>query len=213
MLLIPSIFGYSIESIYPKLCELSECGCNTIHIDVFDGSISEITFDGFDYIRRMASFLDEHDVRLNVHLVSCNPTSYLNTILKLGIDEISIDLCFTFDESFQYFIDNLKENFIKVGVIYNSSYPLKSQHVEKFDYIHVCATDYATNRPLTLEEIVCIVSDIKKFKKPIMVDGGVSLKNIDKYCAAGASLFVSGKGIFEGNALENYQKMLTVIGK
>lgn len=77
----------------------------------------------------------------------------------------------------------------------------------------MCATDYATNRPLTLEEIVCIVSDIKKIKKPIMVDGGVSLKNIDKYCAAGASLFVSGKGIFEGNALENYQKMLTVIGK
>lgn len=211
MRIIPSVFGYKIDYIYKAICPLLKFGVDTIHVDVFDGTISPMRFDGFDYIRQLKKINLESEVKFNVHLITNKPCAYLDTLISMGIEEVSADLKSYSSEIQYFFTSSLKKNNIKVGLIYNEIWFSHMPNFEDVDYLHVCGTCFETNRVLTESEIIDNIELLQRFGMPIMVDGGVGVHNIGRYRDAGASIFISGKGIFEGDAMTNYQQMYKIL--
>lgn len=211
MRIIPSVFGYEIDYICKAIVPLMEFGVDTIHIDVFDGTISPMRFDGLEYIRRLKKIYLESNVKFNVHLITNKPCSYLDNLISMGVEEVSADLKSCSSENQHLFTSTLKKNNIRVGLICDEICLSYRPNLADVDYLHICGTCFGTNRVLTESEIVGNIELMHVHGLPIMVDGGVGVHNIGRYRDAGASIFISGKGIFEGNAMTNYQQMYKIL--
>ena len=211
MRIIPSIFGYEPESISYNLRQLCELGVDTFHVDVMDGSISQPKYNGFEYLCQLKILLRDYNIKINVHLITENPYDYIETIINHGVDEVSADMHLGSKERQKEFINTLRSHNIKVGLVYNNIWH-NNTDVLDIDYLHICGSNFKTGRVLMANEIINIIRTSPFSNIPIMVDGGVGLHNIKAYRDAGATIFVSGKGIFEGDVVSNYQQMQKLIG-
>lgn len=171
-----------------------------LHLDIMDGRfVPNITF-GPMVVKAIRSITDKP---LDAHLMIVEPDKYIQVFAEAGADWISIHA----EEAvhLQRSLVHIRNLGAKPGVALNpSTMPESLEYVlEYVDFVLVMSVNpgYGGQEfiPNSLKKIEKLSGMIEKINPGVLieVDGGITIRNIADIYKAGASVFVSGSGVFK----------------
>jgi len=186
-------------------------GADLLHIDIMDGHfVPNITFGPFivDAIHRCT------DLPLDVHLMIENPDQYIDAFIDAGSDLLSVHVeeVTHLNRTIKY----IKDRGILAGVVLNPSTPLNTLDyiLEYTDFVLLMSVNpgfggqsFIDNTGKKIRQLKEIINN-KALDVEIEVDGGIGLENAKEIAECGATIIVSGSGIFKtNNPEETVRKM------
>jgi len=195
-----SLMCMSFLNVEKDLHALSK-GCNMFHADVMDGHFAKNLSLSPDFIRDVKSV---SNMPIDVHLMVENPEQYIETLIEIGVDYISLHLETINVNAFRL-MRKIKEAGVGFGLVMNPATPLEAaQHLlSVVDLLTIMTVDvgYAGQAfiPQMLDKIKK-ANDLKKkyeYSFIIQVDGACGPKTYNFLWQAGAVSFVVGtSGLF-----------------
>jgi len=182
------------------LYELNK-GCDMLHADVMDGHFAKNLTLSPDFIKAAKSV---SNVPLDVHLMVEHPEQYLDTLIAIGVDYLSLHIETINSNAFRL-MRKIKDAGIKFGLVVNPATPLEATRnlLLDVDLLTIMTVDigYAGQAfiPQMLDKIA-LARDLKLkhgYNYIIQVDGACGPKTYDLLWRAGAVAFVVGtSGLF-----------------
>ncbi len=197
----PSILSANFARLGEEVAMVTRAGADYIHIDVMDGHfVPNITIGPLivEAIRPVTS------LPLDVHLMIEHPERFVGDFARAGANIITVheEACVHLHRVVQA----IKEQGIKAGVALNPHRPLSaiSEILPEIDLLLImsvnpgfggqqfipAALDKLRRARQMIQETGCDHVELE-------VDGGIKLHNIADVAAAGATVLVSGSGIFK----------------
>ena len=188
-----------------------------VHLDVMDGAfVPNISF-GPDVIKSVRGLSGQI---FDTHLMINEPVRYLKNFVDAGADSISVhvEAC----EDVKGTLSEIKSYGIMNSIAVNPETPIEEvyPYLDMVDVVLVMSVHpgfggqsfiedtYDKLRLLTDRLNSLGLSD----KVDVEVDGGVSLKNVDRVIEAGANIIVAGSGVYRGDIDENIRGFDKVFG-
>lgn len=170
-----------------------------LHLDVMDGVfVPNISFGA-----PVISSLRKHSsLFFDVHLMIVDPIRYIDDFVRAGADLITFHYEST--EDVDAVINAIKEKGLKVGISISPETPadVLTPYIEKVDMVLIMTVRPGFGGQKFMADMMDKVRFVRDFATErdldldIQVDGGVSDKNTDVVCAAGANVLVAGSAIF-----------------
>lgn len=212
--IIPAVLTNNPQEL-EKLLTQAEAQVKRVQIDIVDGQFAKNkTID--------PSVLENIDtnLKLDFHLMTKNPTSWVERCIKGMADRIfgQIEMM---DDQIE-FVGKVQEVGAKIGLAIDIDTPISdidSTIVNNLDAVLLMSYPAGVGGqpldPKVLDKIKKLdairVPDKTLFK--ICVDGGITEKTIRQVCRAGADEVVVGRRIFEGDLEENLVRFKEVACK
>ncbi|AXG38440.1 ribulose-phosphate 3-epimerase [Enterococcus gilvus] len=209
----PSLMCMNIS----KFAEQINCLNQTVdyyHIDIMDGHyVSNMTLSPW-FIEQ----LNNHTtIPMDAHLMVTNPIDYVEPLLDLGVEVISIHAEFLNGHAFRL-SETIKKRGKKLGVVLNPETPLNLI----FDYIHlidivtVMTVDPGFAGQTFISESLEKVKKLTVYRKEnnlgfdIQIDGSCNEKTYQTMIEAGADILIVGtSGLFNLN--ESIEKSVEIM--
>ena len=179
-----------------------------VHLDVMDGAfVPNISF-GPDVIKSVRGISKQI---FDTHLMVNEPIRYIKNFVDAGADSISIhvEAC----EDVKATLDTVKSYNIMSSIAINPETPIEEiyPYLEMVDMVLVMSVHPGFGGQSFIEDtydkLDTLTNKLDSLglsdKVDIEVDGGVSLKNVDKVIEAGANIIVAGSGVYKGDIDEN----------
>lgn len=207
LLIAPSVLSADFANLERdiKLCERG--GADILHVDVMDGTfVPNITL-GQPVI---ASIRKVTDLPLDCHLMIQHPENHIETFAQAGADWISIHVEAT--THLHRTLSRIKELGKKAGIVLNPLTPLHYafEAAEYTDFILLMSVNPGFGGQQFITSFLRRCSELRNFLDShslshiaIEVDGGVKKENARSIIEAGATILVSGSGVFSGNLTQN----------
>jgi len=205
--IIPSIASADpirIETELNRISESSEC-----HLDIEDGNfIPNITF-GMKTVKAIASVWQG---KLDAHLFTTNPGSYIKKLADCGVDSISFHV-----ETESYPLELLRfiQSYgIKAGFAFNPGTPLEpfSYMLPMADYLLLMSSEPDGKGqeflPHTFERVKYLRQVLDR-NVEIWVDGGIDKEKAIQLCAHGANVLIMGRSVFDAVEAASYIRDVT----
>lgn len=205
--IIPAILAKDYEDFEEKIKKV-EPFVERVQVDVADGIfVPNKTINGYDEIKKVNTKL-----KFDVHLMVKNPENQMHEWYKTAADRIIIHT------EVNHIIKGIAEtchlNGKKIGAAMNpgTSLELLEEFVSNLDFVQFMTVDPGFYGSPFKPEVLGKISEFRERHPeiPIMVDGGVSPKNMAQLAIAGVSTFVVGSYIFGnpniGEALNDLRK-------
>ncbi len=207
----PSVLSADFSNLREQLLAVERGGADLLHIDIMDGHfVPNITFGPFivDAIHRCT------DLPLDVHLMIENPDQYIDAFIDAGSDLLSVHVeeVTHLNRTIKY----IKDRGILAGVVLNPSTPLNTLDyiLEYTDFVLLMSVNpgfggqsFIDNTGKKIRQLKEIINN-KALDVEIEVDGGIGLENAKEIAECGATIIVSGSGIFKtNNPEETVRKM------
>ncbi len=198
-LIAPSILSADFARMADELQIVEDSGADWIHVDVMDGHfVPNLTF-GPPVIK---AFKSHCRLPFDVHLMIEQPERWLEAWRDAGADRITfhIEAC---HHSHRY-LTAVREMGLASGITLNPQTPLCAieQVLEECDQVLIMTVNPGFGGQKLIEPVVEKIRQLRKMidsrglKTLIQVDGGVSLKNAQRICEAGADVLVMGSAFF-----------------
>jgi ribulose-phosphate 3-epimerase len=203
--LAPSILSADFSRLGDDIMEAENSGADLIHVDVMDGhfvpniTIGPLVVDAVSKITNLP---------IDVHLMIENPSDYVelfsNALDKKNRD-ISLDyISFHIEASYHphRLLNKIRELKVKSGIALNPSTPVSTitHLLESMDLLILMTVNPGFGGQSFIETMLPKIKEAKKLVKgndiEILVDGGVTEKNIKKIRDAGADILVAGSAVF-----------------
>ncbi|MBF0528420.1 MAG: ribulose-phosphate 3-epimerase [Deltaproteobacteria bacterium] len=211
----PSILSADFTRLGEEIRAVVDAGADYIHLDVMDGYfVPNITIGPLvvEAVKRIT------DLPLDVHLMISDPDRYLADFAKAGADIISVHV-----EVLPHLhrtIQAIHELGLKASATLNPSTPLSALEfvLSDLDQILLMTVNpgFGGQRfiPSGLVKITCLREIIlaHNLNIDIEVDGGIKLENCAEVIAAGATVLVSGSGIFGAKGYRTTIQQMHAIG-
>ncbi len=202
-ILAPSILSADFTQLAEEIRAVDRAGAQYLHIDVMDGMfVPSISF-GMPVIKSIRPLTD---MVFDVHLMIEQPERYIDEFAACGADSITVHAESTVH--LHRVIQQIKAKGLRAGVALNPATPLSALDyvLDDVDMILIMTVNPGFGGqkfiPQTMEKIRALrrILKAKGLHKDIQVDGGIKVDNIAGVLEAGANVFVSGSGVFGGDA-------------
>jgi ribulose-phosphate 3-epimerase len=212
-----SIMSADFLNLGKAIVSLEESGIKLLHIDVMDGNFCPSLTMGPAIIKQLKT-----NMLLDVHLMIQEPLNTLDQYVDAGANLITIQVESTIH--CHKTLQTIKErnpNIIR-GISLNpgTSFTETEPLLDEVDMIVLLAVNPGWNGqkfiPATLNKYESIKKLIKEKGKDIftVIDGGITLENIEEISERKADFLVSGSAVFKGGNIDrNVQIMINAIRK
>lgn len=212
MKLSPSVFAANIANLKEQIKILEDNKVELLHVDIMDGHfVSRIAF-GADHVKMLKNMTN---IPLDVHLMIENPENHIDSMIEAGADIITIHQEST--TRLLSCLQKIKKRNVKAGVVLS---PGTSEETIKYvlnevDMILIMTVNPGEGGQSFIPDMVDKIKRVKEMiggrNIDLEVDGGID--NVSgKMCKdAGATVFVSGGYLFNGNINENIKELREAI--
>ena len=213
-ILAPSILSADFTNLGRDVITAVEAGAQYIHIDVMDGMyVPQISFGG-PVIKALRPLTD---AVFDVHMMVEEPGRYVEEYARLGADIITVHLeaCSNVEETLDW-IHSLGR---KAGISIKPATPIRcvEKYLDKADMFLIMSVEPGFGGqafiPESLEKIRKLreMLDAAGLDTDIEVDGGIYQSNVAEVLEAGASVIVSGSGVFKGDIRKNTEDFMEIL--
>ncbi|MBL8004010.1 MAG: ribulose-phosphate 3-epimerase [Candidatus Kapabacteria bacterium] len=211
----PSLLSADFANLERDVLRCQNAGAEVLHIDVMDGHfVPNITIGPLvvNALRPKSKMI------FDCHLMISNPDQYVSQFAEAGADWISIHVETT--NHLHRSIDLIKKSGVKAGAVVNPLTPLTTVYdaLEYLDFVLLMSVNPGFGGQSFIPSFLKKCETLKTFlvknsldNIAIEVDGGVKLSNVRDVVSAGASIIVSGSGLFSGNLEQNIQEMKNAV--
>jgi len=206
--LAPSILSADFSRLGDDIMEAENAGADIIHVDVMDGHFVPNITIGPLVVEAVSKITT---LPIDVHLMVENPSDYVESFAKALDNEnrdISLDYISFHVEAFYHphrLLNKIRELNVKSGLALNPSTPLNTitHLLDSIDLLILMTVNPGFGGQSFIETMLPKIKEAKKLVRghdiEILVDGGVTEKNIKKIKNAGADILVAGSAIFNKN--------------
>ena len=197
--LAPSILSAHFSNLQQQIRYAEIGGADIIHCDIMDGKfVPNITFGPVV----VASVKKITRLKIDVHLMICDPQNYIQQFADAGADYISVH--YEEVKHLHRVIQQIKEVGIKAGVVLNPATPLNvlDEILPFVDFVLLMSVNPGFGGQSFIESTLNKIERLRNIRKErqlnflIEVDGGINKKNITNIAEAGCDIFVAGSAIF-----------------
>ena len=197
------------------LKQISDSGCDYVHLDVMDGHfVPQITF-GSKFIKDLKK---ESDLVFDTHLMIDKPEEKIESFIDAGADIITFHAEAT--NHIERCISMIKNSGVSAGIAINPGTSVSAIEavLDEVDYVLVMTVNPGWGGqkfiPQTIKKIKEL--DLRRneegYNYIIEVDGGINKDNIKMLYDAGVSLAVMGTSFFREDDKESFvNKILEII--
>ena len=196
----PSILSADFTRLGEEIAACESAGADWLHIDVMDGHfVPNITMGPFvvEACRRVTK------LPLDVHLMIEKPERHLEAFVKAGASRLNVhvETCPRLHDTLQ----QIRSLGCEAGVALNPDTPVGdiAAFMREADLILVMSVHPGFSGqefiPATISKVASIRKKLGEVHSPawIEVDGGITLENVGKVKAAGATAFVAATAVFK----------------
>ena len=212
-----SIMSADFLNLGKALVLLEESGVKLLHIDVMDGNFCPSLTIGPSVIKQLKT-----NMLLDVHLMIQEPLNTLDQYIDAGANMITIQYESTIHS--HKTLQTIKERNPDIirGISLNpgTSCTVAEPLLDEVDMIVLLAVNPGWNGQKFIAATKNKYESIKRLIKEkgkdilIVIDGGVTLENIEQISALKADFVVSGSAVFKGDSINrNVQIMMNAIRK
>lgn len=199
----PSLMCMDLMNVQPQIKILDSC-CDYYHIDIMDGHFVKNICLSVDFVKKLREITQ---LPLDCHLMTTNPEDYIDQLIHIGVDCISLHVETLNGQAFRL-IDRIKETGLKFGIVLNPETVPEAAitYLHMADLVTIMSVDpgFAGQKFIveSLEKIkhVAMLKADKKYKYKLAVDGGCNKSTYKELLQAGTECFiVGGSGLFNLN--------------
>ncbi len=190
---------------------IDEAGAEYVHIDVMDGNFVPnigLGFKAIEGIRKSTKRI------FDVHMMTLHPERFIDKLALIGADIITIhyEAC----DNVKEVMGKIKGLGLKTGVVLSPDTPLAvldEDIIKMADVIQLMTIHPGIENqsfiPESLERTSVLHKKLEEMglSTDIEVDGNITQENVGTVAAAGATIFVSGRAIVDGNMPNNIRRM------
>ena len=196
ILIAPSILSADFSRLGEEIREVEKAGCDTIHVDVMDGSFVPNLTIGAPVVKSIRKVTE---LPLDVHLMIDEPIRYIGDFRKAGSDWITFHVEAT--DKVQETIDEIKKLGAKVGLSVRPKTPINSldPYIDQLDVVLIMSVEPGFGgqsfMPETMEKVRALKAN-PKFQGLVSVDGGINSQTFKQALEAGSDILVAGTAVF-----------------
>lgn len=215
--IVPSILSADFACLGEQVRAVFEAGIRRIQIDVMDGQFVPNITMGPLIIEAIRPIANEYDGYFETHLMIVQPERYLADFAKAGSDMliVHVETCPHLHRTLQ----QIRELRKSPAVALNPSTPLTAieEVLGDVDMVLVMTVNpgfggqaFITSQLDKVRRLRAMLDERGLQATPIEVDGGVHVPTIAAAVAAGATLLVSGSGVYNKKAsvAENVRRLM-----
>lgn len=204
----PSILAADTLQLGLEIERVIQAGCDLLHVDIMDGHFVPNLSMGPSTVAALKRI---STVPLDVHLMIRNPDAFIEPFIDAGADILTVHV-----EAAPHLhrtLQRIRDLGRKPGVSLNPATPPESLYwvLDEVDVVLVMAVNPGFGGQRFIPSALSKIRKLQEhkiagcFKYDIEVDGGIVVQNAADVIAAGATILVSGTGIF---GTEDYRDTL-----
>lgn len=211
----PSLLASNLLAIGQDVRACEHAGADLLHFDVMDGHfVPPITF-GPDFVRALKRITS---LPIDVHLMVTNPDHQVEQFAAAGADWITVHAEVT--PHVHRTLQRIRSLGCKPGIVLNPATPLEYafEAAEEVDLVLLMSVNPGYGGQAFIPSFLPRCERLRRFLDnnrldhvEIEVDGGIKLDNARDVVDAGASILVSGSGLFNGDLAQNIAAMRAVV--
>lgn len=199
---LPSLLASDFSKLGAEIKEMEAAGADIFHLDIMDGQfVPNISYG----LPVCAAIAKEATIPLDVHLMTYDPTQFVDDFKEMGVDMLSFHIEAT--PHAHRAVQLIKSKGMKAGIALNPQTSVEAVRnlLEDVDFVLIMTVnpgfggqgfiDTCVNK---LDELVAIRENLSN-KFDIEVDGGINDKTAKICKEHGANLLVSGSYLFKSD--------------
>ncbi|GIV54369.1 MAG: ribulose-phosphate 3-epimerase [Candidatus Kapaibacterium sp.] len=204
ILIAPSLLSADFTKLGQQVVACQEADADLLHLDIMDGRfVPNITFGPaiIAAVRKVTS------LPLDCHLMIIEPERYLQTFREAGADWISVhaETCVHLHRT----LEQIRALGAKAGIVLNPLTPLEYafEAAPWADFVLLMSVNPGFGGQQFIPSVLQRIERLRNWLErsgleiPIEVDGGITAATVADVVRAGASILVSGAGVFGGSSI------------